>query len=122
MEVERESIQQNQVPTEHHSICTWGMVARMTSYFRNCYGEYCCLGIITGQTPCNHNGCNVIVHPICHINWLSRMDLNIHNNNPVICPRHSVQYQDYVSMRERHNNGAARGDNGSSVERARSVN
>jgi hypothetical protein len=32
------------------------------------------------------------VHPICHINWLSCMDLNIHNNNPVTCPRHSIQY------------------------------
>jgi hypothetical protein len=50
------------------------------------------------------------------------MDLNIHNNNPVTCPRHSIQYQDYVRMQARRNNGAARGDNGSSVKRARSVN
>jgi hypothetical protein len=49
------------------------------------------------------------------------MDLNIHNNNPVTCPRHSVQYQNYVRMRERRNNGAARGNDGSSVERVRSV-
>jgi hypothetical protein len=38
------------------------------------------------------------------------------------CHRHSIQYQDYVRMQERRNNGAARGDNGLSVERARSVN
>jgi hypothetical protein len=50
------------------------------------------------------------------------MDLNIHNNGYVTCPRHSIQYQDYVVMRERHNNDAARGNNGLSVERARSVN
>jgi hypothetical protein len=76
------------------------------------------------EQSCNHNGCNAIVHPICHINWLSCMDLNlnIHNNNPVTCPKHSDQYQDYVRIWERCNNCAARGDNGSSVERARSVN
>jgi hypothetical protein len=49
------------------------------------------------------------------------MDLNIHNNDPVTCPRHSVQYQDYVRMWECRNNGAARGDDGLSVERARGV-
>jgi hypothetical protein len=76
MEVERESVQQNQVPTEHHPVRAWGMDARMTSYFRNRYGEYCCLGIRMEQTPCNHNGCNATVHPICHINWLSCIDLN----------------------------------------------
>ncbi len=49
MEVERESVQQNWVPTEHHPICAWGMDARTTSYFGNHYGEYCCcLGIRTG--------------------------------------------------------------------------
>jgi hypothetical protein len=42
--------------------------------------------------------------------------------DPVTCPRHSVQYQDYVRMRECRNNGTARGDDGSSVERVRSVN
>jgi hypothetical protein len=42
MEVERESVQQNQVHTEHHPVCTWGMDARTTSYFGNHYGEYCC--------------------------------------------------------------------------------
>jgi hypothetical protein len=122
MEVECESVQQNQVHTKHHPVCAWGMDARTASYFENRYGEYCCLGIRMGQTPCNHNGCNAIVHPICHINWLSCMDLNIHNNNPVTCPRHSIQYQDYVRMQECRNNGAARGDDGSSVERAKSVN
>jgi hypothetical protein len=118
MEVEHESVQQNQVPTEHHPICAWGMDARTTSYFGNRYGEYCCLGTKTGQTPCNHNVCNAIVHPICHINWLSRMDLNLHNDNPVTCPRHSVQYHDYVRMREHRNSGAVRGNDGLSVERA----
>jgi hypothetical protein len=98
------------------------MDARATSYFGNRYGEYCCLGIRTRQTLCNHNGCNAIVHPICHINCLSCMDLNIHNNDPVTCPRHSIQYQDYVRMQERRNNGAARGNDGLSEERARCVN
>ncbi len=68
MEVECDSVQQNRVPTEHLPVCACGMDARTTSYLENRYGEYCCLGIRMGQSPCNHNVCNAIVHPICHIN------------------------------------------------------